>query len=110
MSNRIYRAFTPAIPDARVSEHECPELAVSERLPNLADALVHLGVDVIVAMGTPAAQAAKQATVTIPIVMLGVTDPIETGLVANLARPGGNLTGVATWGSEFIGKQLEGSV
>ncbi len=79
----------------------------SDRLPALAGALVHLGVEIIVAFGTPAAQAAKQATTTIPIVMWGASYPVETGLVASLARPGGNLTGIAAFGPEIHGKRLE---
>jgi len=64
-----------------------------ERLPVLAADLVRLKVDIIVAEGTPPSRAAKQATTTIPIVMTVTGDPVETGLVTNLARPGGNLTG-----------------
>ena len=77
------------------------------RLPELAAELVRLKVDVIVAAGTPAAQAAKQATTTIPIVMLGVGDPVGTGLVASLARPGGNVTGSSTLGPETGAKRLQ---
>ena len=79
----------------------------SERLPDLAVELIHLGVEVIVTNGTPAAQAAAQATPTIPIVTWDATAPIETGLVASLARPGRNLTGVTGIGPDFVGKQLE---
>src|SRR5262245_54828215 len=64
-----------------------------ERLPDLAAELVHLKVDVLVTPETPAALAAKQATTTIPIVMTTVNDPVGSGLVASLARPGGNITG-----------------
>ena len=78
-----------------------------ERLPGLAAKLVRLKVDVIVAAGTQAALAAKQATSTIPIVMAAVGDPVATGLVASLARPGGNLTGPSLMLPELIGKQLE---
>src|SRR5712691_11444160 len=78
-----------------------------ERLPDLAAELVRLQVDVIVTQGTPAALAAKDATTTIPIVMVGVGDPVESGLVASLARPGGNITGLSVMGSELVGKQLE---
>ena len=66
-----------------------------ERFPALAAELVQLHVDVIVAMSTPAAQAAKQVTTTIPIVFASVADPVGVGLVASLARPGGNTTGVS---------------
>src|SRR5438132_6753149 len=65
-----------------------------ERLPDLAAELVRLKVEVIVAGGLPAARAAKQATTTIPIVMTG-GDPVGTGIVASLARPGGNVTGLS---------------
>ena len=64
-----------------------------ERLPNLAAELVQLKADVIVTQGTPAAHAAKQATSSIPIVMTNVGDPIGSGLVASLARPGGTSRG-----------------
>jgi putative ABC transport system substrate-binding protein len=78
-----------------------------ERFPALAAELVRLRVEVIVAQGTPAALAAKDATTTIPIVMVGVGDPVGSGLVASLARPGSNLTGVSLQAPELIGKQLE---
>ena len=67
-----------------------------DRLPTLADELIRLKVDVLVTPTTPAAQAAKSATKTIPIVFLGVSDPVVAGLVDSLARPGGNVTGLAT--------------
>jgi len=78
-----------------------------ERLPHLAAELVSLKVDVIVAAGTPAVQAAKEATKTIPIVTPITTEPLETGLVASLARPGGNITGLSYMSSDLIGKRLE---
>jgi ABC-type uncharacterized transport system substrate-binding protein len=78
-----------------------------ERLPALAAELVRLPVDVLLAVTTPAALAAKQATTTIPIVMMGVGDPVGSGLVISLARPGGNVTGLASLDSELVGKQLE---
>jgi putative ABC transport system substrate-binding protein len=79
-----------------------------ERLPALAADLVRLGVDIIVATGTnPSTVAAMKATTTIPIVMTSV-DPVSTGLVASLARPGGNVTGLAAdTGSEILGKRFE---
>ena len=78
-----------------------------ERLPDLAAELVHLKVDVLVVPTTPAALAAKHATTTIPIVMAAVHDPVGSGLVASLARPGGNLTGLSNMSPELVGKQLE---
>ena len=77
-----------------------------ERLPHLAAELVSLKVDVIVAAGTPAVQAAKEATKTIPIVTPITTEPLETGLVASLARPGGNITGLSYMSSDLSGKRL----
>jgi len=77
-----------------------------ERLPDLAADLVRLKVDVIVAAPTPAIHAAKQATRTIPIVMAISGDPVGTGLVASVARPGGNITGLSIMTSELVGKQL----
>jgi len=79
----------------------------SERLPALVAELIQLKVDVIVLSGTPAARAAKQATSTIPIVMGSSADPVGTRLVASLARPGGNVTGLSTLGSDLSGKRLE---
>ena len=78
-----------------------------DRLPALADELVRLKVDVIIAPNTPAALAAKNATKTIPIVFIDVTDPIATGLVDSLPRPGGNITGFTTITSLLAGKRLE---
>src|SRR6266704_5704986 len=77
-----------------------------ERLPGLAADLVRLKVDVIVA-SSQAAVAAKHATSAIPIVMPVITDPVRLGLVASLARPGGNVTGLATQNDELPGKWLE---
>ena len=67
-----------------------------ERLPELAAELVRLKVDLIVVTGRPAALAAKRATTTIPIVMANAGDPVGAGLVASLARPGGNVTGLSS--------------
>lgn len=78
-----------------------------ERLPKLADELVRLNVDVIFAQAAPAIRAAKQATKTIPIVFEMLADPVSAGFVASLARPGGNLTGVAGLAPELSGKRLE---
>jgi putative ABC transport system substrate-binding protein len=80
----------------------------ADRLPALADELVGLKVDIIVASPTPSAQAARDATRTIPIVGLSLTEPVAIGLVPSLARPGGNITGL-TYGvdTEIFGKQLQ---
>src|SRR2546428_9340240 len=78
-----------------------------ERFPALAAELVRLPVDVLLAVITPAALALKNATTTIPIVMVSVGDPVGSGLVASLARPGGNITGLTSLSSELVGKQLE---
>src|SRR5712692_2138527 len=78
-----------------------------ERLPALAAELVALKVDVILAGSTPQALAAKQATRTIPIVFTGALDPVASGLVTSLARPGGNVTGLSSIAPELVGKRLE---
>ena len=78
-----------------------------ERFPDLMAELVRYKVDVIVIASTPAALAAKKATTTIPIVMASVTDPVGSGLVASLAYPEGNLTGLSLVGTDIIAKQLE---
>jgi putative ABC transport system substrate-binding protein len=77
-----------------------------ERFADLAAELVRLQVDLIVTVSTPAALAAKQATQTIPIVMVYVADPVGTGLVANVARPGSNITGITDMAVELSGKRL----
>src|SRR5499427_3967565 len=76
----------------------------TERLPALAAELVQLKVDVIVAGTPPAPEAAQRATSTIPIVMATHTDPVGSGLVASLAKPGKNVTGLSTLGPELVGK------
>ena len=78
-----------------------------ERLPALATELVQRHVDLIVTYGTPVTLVAKQATTTIPIVMVGVGEPVQTGLVASLARPGGNITGSTILGADLGAKRLE---
>jgi len=77
-----------------------------ERLSEVAE-LVRLKVDIIVVIGTQAAIAARRATSTIPIVMAPGSDPMEVGLVASLARPGGNVTGLSVMAPEVAGKRLE---
>jgi putative ABC transport system substrate-binding protein len=79
----------------------------SDRLPALAAELVRLNVEVLIAAGTPGILAAKQATTTIPIVMAGSGDAVATGLVASLARPGGNVTGLTDAVPELMAKWLE---
>ena len=78
-----------------------------DRLPALAEELVRLKVDIILARSTPVVQAAKNATTTIPIVMLGAADPVGSGFVASLARPGGNITGDSNIIPELAGKRIE---
>jgi putative tryptophan/tyrosine transport system substrate-binding protein len=78
-----------------------------DRLPELAAELVRLKVDVIVAAVTQASLAAKNATGTIPIVMAAVGNPVDSGLIASLARPGANITGTSVMSDEVVGKQLE---
>jgi putative ABC transport system substrate-binding protein len=79
----------------------------SELLDEFALNLVRLRVDVIVAANTPAVLSAKRATATIPIVMINTPDPVQLGLVASLARPGGNITGLTTLSVEMSNKQLQ---
>ena len=79
----------------------------NERLPELAADLVRLKVDLIVVGGTPPALAAKSATTSIPVVMVSVGDPVGSGLVASLARPGGNVTGFSSLAGELNTKRLE---
>jgi len=79
----------------------------AERLPALAAELVALKVDVILTAGEPHALAAKQATKTIPIVFTVAADPVASGLVTSLSRPGGNVTGLSSVGPDLLGKRLE---
>jgi putative tryptophan/tyrosine transport system substrate-binding protein len=78
-----------------------------DRLADYAKELVQLNVDVIVTVVTQASLAAQAATHTIPIVMIGVADPVGVGLVASLARPGGSITGTSGMAAEIVGKQFE---
>jgi putative ABC transport system substrate-binding protein len=78
-----------------------------ERFPDLAAELVRLKVDVILTRGTPAVMAAKNATATIPVVMAASGDPVLSGVVSSLARPGGNVTGLSAIVGEISGKRLE---
>jgi putative ABC transport system substrate-binding protein len=78
-----------------------------DRLPVLAAELVGLKVDVILSTGTASTRSAKAATSTIPIVMAQDSDPVASGFVASLARPGGNITGLSNFAPELSGKRLE---
>ena len=78
-----------------------------ERLPALARELLGRNPDLLFVQSTPANLAAKAATQAVPIVMVGVADPLGIGLIANLARPGGNITGITNIGAELAGKRLE---
>jgi putative tryptophan/tyrosine transport system substrate-binding protein len=78
-----------------------------DQLPQLAEELARLKVDVILASSSPAAVAAKKATTSVPIVFVNVFDPVELALVPSLARPGGNITGLAATSPELAGKRLE---
>lgn len=86
------------------SRHESEDL---QRLPSLAAELLRMDVDVLVTVTTNAAQAAKKTTSTVPIVFMGVTDPVAAGLAESLARPGGNSTGVTNVAAILTGKRLE---
>src|SRR5215471_9489000 len=78
-----------------------------EHLPDLAAELVRLKVDIILASSNQSVEAAQKATTSIPIVMTGTTDPVASGFVSSLARPGGNITGLTLGGPELVGKRLE---
>jgi putative ABC transport system substrate-binding protein len=78
-----------------------------DQLPRLAEELLRTMVDVVVASAAPAALAVKNATTSVPIVFVGVNDPVGLGLVASLGRPGGNITGLATTSAALAGKRLE---
>jgi putative ABC transport system substrate-binding protein len=79
----------------------------TERLPGIVKELIGSGVAILVTAGTPATRAAQHATATIPIVLVGVDDPVALGAVARLEQPGGNATGIALTSSELIAKRLE---
>jgi len=110
---RRFEAFRQGLRDLGYSEGQ--NIAIEsrwaegrdDRYPTLAADLVRLKVDVIVAVGGAASKAAQQATRTIPIVMSLVNDPLGSGLVPSLARPGGNVTGISLMAPDLVGKQLE---
>jgi putative ABC transport system substrate-binding protein len=79
----------------------------ADRFLDLATELVHLPVDLIVTRGTPAAKAAKAVTEMIPIVMAAIAEPLAVGVVASLAHPGGNVTGLSAFATELAGKRVE---
>ena len=112
-TSQLYEAFRQGLRDLGYVEGQTILLefrygeAKAERLPDLAAELVRLKVDVIVTSSTPTIHAVGQATRTIPIVMAFSGDPVGTGLVASLAKPGGNITGLSDVGPEISGKQLE---
>ena len=90
-----------------IERRYAPQTKRYEILPSLAAELVRLRPDVILADGTPAARAAKEATQTIPIVFVRSADPVGFGLVPSLARPGGNITGLSLQSLDFMAKRLE---
>lgn len=112
-SERFWRLFREIMQDLQYVEGQTiryefrSDQGQISRLPQLAAELVRLRVDLIVAWFTPAALAAKAATHEIPIVMALAGNPIETGLVTSLARPGGNVTGLAGVGAELAGKSVQ---
>jgi len=78
-----------------------------DQLPGLAEELMRSRVDVVLASAAPAAMAVKRTTVSVPVIFVGVVDPVALGLVSSLARPGGNITGLATSAADLAGKRLE---
>jgi putative tryptophan/tyrosine transport system substrate-binding protein len=112
-SERFWRLFRGALRELGYIEGQNvrfefrSDQGQASHLPALAAALVGLKVDIIVTWFTPAARAAKMATRDIPIVMALTGNPVETGLVDSLARPGGNITGIASVGGELAGKCVE---
>jgi putative ABC transport system substrate-binding protein len=87
-------------------EHRYPKVSLAKE-PEIAVSLVQGNVDLILAWPTPAALAAKRATTTIPVVFVGTSDPVGSGLIGSLARPGGNLTGVTNLGLDLAAKQVQ---
>src|SRR5712691_12483036 len=112
-SGRIHEAFRQGLRDLGYVEGQNITIEYRhadnqlDRLANLAAELVRLPVDVLVTPGENAARVAQQATRTIPIVLAVGSDPVGVGLVASLARPGGNLTGLSLMSTELEGKRLE---
>jgi len=112
-SSRFLEDFRSGLRDLGYVEGKNVQLEIRwgegklDRLPGLADELVKLNVDVIVAVNSPSVIAAKRATQTIPIVMPVSSDPVGDGLVASLARPGGNITGLSLMSPELGAKRLQ---
>jgi putative ABC transport system substrate-binding protein len=107
----MYRALLDGLHELGYAEgkhlHVAYRWGDPQRFPEFASELVRLPAAVIVTFGTPAALAAKQATTTVPIVMALVGDPVRSGIVASLAHPGGNITGVTNQAPEMVPKRLE---
>src|SRR5690349_3793585 len=109
----FWRLFTEGLRDLGYTEGQNVQIEFRSAagklssLPGLAADLVRLKVDVIIASETPAVQAAKLATTEIPIVMAPSGDPVGTGLIASLSRPGGNVTGLSAATAELAGKSLD---
>src|SRR5207253_9288753 len=101
LRERGYREGRNLVFERRFSEGQ------AERFPEFAAELIRLRVDCIIVPTTPAALAAKHATQTIPIVITTALDPVGAGLVASLARPGGNVTGLSPISPDLVGKRLE---
>jgi putative ABC transport system substrate-binding protein len=101
LARRGYKVGQNLVIDARSADGK------PERMPAIAEGLVQSGVDVIVTLGYPAAAAAKAATATVPIIVAGAGDPVETGLAASLSRPGGNVTGMSDMAAELSVKRLD---
>src|SRR5262249_52092079 len=112
-SHRVMAAFRQGLNEAGYVDGQ--NLAIEyrwaenhyDRLPEFAADLVGRKVDLIASWAAAASFAAKNATSTIPIVFMGVSDPVGSGLVASLARPGGNITGFSNFSGDLIGKRLE---
>ena len=113
LESREAQAFRRGLRDARYTEGRDVVIewrstnGDNERIPELAVDLIQRKVDVIVVDSTPGTQAVKRATSTTPIVMSAVGDPVRSGLVANLAHPGGNVTGLSMMATELSGKHLQ---
>jgi putative tryptophan/tyrosine transport system substrate-binding protein len=111
-SQRLLDAFREGLDDLGWSENDLVVLDRwaedhPERLPDIAQELIDAGVQILVTEGTPATLAARSATATIPIVFVGVGDPIGAGIVSSLTQPGGNATGLSLTSGELIGKRFD---